>query len=77
MKVYRVKGTFKMGRQWQKFTKDVMEESVDGANEKILSIIGSKHKTLRTNIKIDDISEVNLDKVDNPVITGLMESEDE
>ncbi len=77
MKVYRVKGTFKMGRQWQKFTKDVMEESVDGANEKILSIIGSKHRTLRTNIKIDDISEVNLDKVDNPVITGLMESEDE
>ena len=77
MKVYRVKGTFKMGRQWQKFTKDVMEESVDGANEKILSIIGSKHKTLRTNIKIDDISEVNLDKVDDPVITGLMESEDE
>ncbi len=77
MKVYRVKGTFKMGRGWQKFTKDIMDENEERAREKILSIMGSKHRVLRTNIKIDYINEVDLEKVDDPVITGLMESEDE
>ncbi len=77
MKVYRVKGTFRMGREWQKFTKDILDESEEGAREKILSIMGSKHRVLRTNINLDDINEVDLEKVDDPVITGIMESEDE
>jgi len=45
VKAFRVAGVmyFEDGR-WQKFTKDVVAEDEDQAREKVLSILGSKHR---------------------------------
>ncbi len=76
MKVFRVKGTFRMGRNWQNFTKEVLEESEGSAEEKVLSIIGSKHRVKRTNIDIKDITEIPEDEVENQYILDVLEMED-
>jgi len=76
MKVFRVNGTFRMGRNLQKFTKEVLEESEGSAEEKVLSIIGSKHRVKRTNIDIKEIKEIPEDEVENQYILDVLEMED-
>ncbi len=75
MKVFRAKGTFRMGREWQKFTKEIIDESDEGAREKVLSILGSKHRVMRTNIDIDEITEISPDEAEDTVIKGILEME--
>lgn len=65
-----------MGRNLQKFTKEVLEESEGSAEEKVLSIIGSKHRVKRTNIYIKDIKEIPEDEVENQYILDVLEMED-
>ncbi len=73
MKAFRVKGRFRMGKEWQTFTKEVVEESEDGAHEKALSIMGSKHRVKRTNIKINEVKEISPDEVEDIVVRDLLE----
>lgn len=75
MKVFRVKGTFKMGREWQKFTKEIIETDDERAYEKILSILGSKHRVLRTNIKVNEIEEISQDDIQDMVVKNIFEAE--
>ncbi len=75
MKVFRAKGTFRMGRQWTRFTKEIMEENDERAREKVLSILGSKHRVMRTNIDIKEITEISPDEVEDTVIQGILDSE--
>jgi large subunit ribosomal protein LX len=58
MKAFQVKGTFKSGVSWSKFTKTVESQNEKNALDKVYSIFGSKHALKRNYIKIDDISEV-------------------
>ncbi|HJH30409.1 MAG TPA: 50S ribosomal protein L18a [Methanosarcinaceae archaeon] len=57
MKNYVVKGTFKAGHEWKKFTKNVESQNEKNAEEKVYSIFGSKHSIKRFLIKIDSIAE--------------------
>ncbi len=75
MKVFRAKGTFRMGRGWQKFTKEIIEENDEGARERVLSILGSKHRVMRTNIDIKEIKEISPDEVEDTVIKSILDSE--
>lgn len=76
MKVFRVNGTFRMGRNWQDFTKEILSESEEAAEEKILSIIGSKHRVKRTNVNIEDINEIAEDEVEDQYVLDVLETED-
>lgn len=76
MKVFRTTGKFKMGREWQKFSKEVVEDNAEKAEDKILSLFGSKHNVQRTNIKIDEIQEITEDEVEDPFIQDLIETEE-
>ena len=63
MKVFLISGTFRMGERTQPFSKEVLcENKVDG-RERLLSVLGSKHKVQRRFIKIDKMEEVKPDDV--------------
>lgn len=67
MKVFRVTGTFRMGRSIQKFSKEVAANDEAGARETILGDLGSKHRTPRRAIAIQDVREVPEDEIKDPV----------
>ena len=57
MKNFVVKGTFKAGHDWEKFTKNVESQNEKNAREKVYSIFGSKHGIKRFMINIDEVKE--------------------
>ncbi len=78
MKVYKVKGKFRMGRRrtdWQDFAKEVVGYDEESAKEKIYSLLGSKHRVKRTNVKIRGVNEIDKEQVENAYIEDLLERE--
>lgn len=57
MKSFIVKGTFKAGKDWEKYTKNVESQNEKNAREKVFSIFGSKHGIKRYQVKIDSVTE--------------------
>ena len=43
MKSFIVKGKFKAGNSWEKFTKKIESQNEKNATDKVYSIFGSKH----------------------------------
>ena len=58
MKAYRVRGRFRMGRDWQGFAKEVAAADDAAARERILSVLGSQHGVARKYIEIAKAVEV-------------------
>lgn len=58
IKTYEIKGKFLMGDKIRPFVKECRALSKEQAVEFIYSDIGSKHKTPRNKIKIEEIREV-------------------
>ena len=56
--MYIVKGFFKIGKEWKKFTKVVSAHNEKFAVEKTYSILGSNHKVKRNLIKIEEVEEI-------------------
>ena len=54
MKNYIVKGKFKAGNSWEKFTKKIESQN---ETDKVYSIFGSKHGIKRNQIQIESIAE--------------------
>ena len=69
MKAFRVTGSFKMGRLPQNFSKEVISKDKKGAEEFILSDLGSKHKVKRWQITITDVKELKTDEVTDTIIS--------
>jgi large subunit ribosomal protein LX len=57
MKSFVVKGKFKAGLTWEKFTKNVESQNSKNAEDKVYSIFGSKHGIKRRQLKIESIEE--------------------
>ncbi len=57
MKSFVIKGTFKAGKNWERFTKSIESQNEKNAREKDYSLIGSKHSLKRNLIKIETIEE--------------------
>ena len=70
MKVFRIQGTVLMGRNKQKFTKEIIIKNKKTAEEKIFCELGSKHKANRRNINIEKIVEISKDDVTDTIIKG-------
>lgn len=68
MKAYRIKGEFKDIRSMQDFTMEVAAEDQEQAKEKILCVLGSKHKQKRENIKISSVEEIDAKDVTNHTV---------
>ncbi|MBS3816515.1 MAG: 50S ribosomal protein L18a [Candidatus Thermoplasmatota archaeon] len=79
MKVHRVEGRFRMGKrkgEWQRFSKEVISDTEEDAIEKVYSLLGSKHRVKRTNIKIYDTEKVDEEEVEDHMIQDRIEMED-
>ncbi len=53
-----VKGTFKAGQKWERFTKKITSLNKKNALEKAYSLIGAEHGLKRSVIKIESTEEV-------------------
>ena len=57
MKNFVVKGKFKAGSNWEKFTKTVESQNEKNAKDKVYSVFGSRHSIKRSQIQIESIIE--------------------
>ncbi len=58
MKKFRVKGAFKAGRNWERFSKKLVSNNEKNAVEKLYSLIGSEHGLKRNLIRIETIESL-------------------
>ncbi len=59
MKTYIIEGDFNInGKKWQHFKKAIQSNNERNALERIYSMLGSKHRLKRNQIKINAIKEV-------------------
>ena len=71
-KIYRVKGTFVMGDEYHKFTKEYKATSEANVEEKIYTNFGSKHGITRNQIRISEISEIAPEEVVDPIVKEIL-----
>ncbi len=72
MKAFRVTGQFLMGGSFQAFSKEVAAKDEEEAVERVVSILGSKHRTRRKDIKIERVTEIPSEEVVDPVVNYLL-----
>lgn len=58
VKKFQIRGKFRMGDEMQPFVKECTSDSEEHAVEKIYSELGSKHKTPRNRIRIEEVVEL-------------------
>ncbi len=68
MKAYRVKGEFLMGEAMSPYNREIEAEDEKDAYEKMVSLIGSEHRCKRNKIKIESITEVPFDEIEDVLI---------
>lgn len=71
-KIYRVKGTFVMGDEYHKFTKEYKATSEHNVEEKIYARFGSKHGINRNQIFIKSIEEIAPEDVLDPIVKEIL-----
>ena len=71
-KIYRVKGTFVMGDEYHKFTKEYKATSEHNVEEKIYARFGSKHGINRNQISINSIEEIAPEDVVDPIVKEIL-----
>ena len=70
MKIFKITGKVKMGRNLQKFTREIISKNKKTVKEKIYCEFGSKHRANRRNIHIDLIEEITKKEVKNSIVKG-------
>ncbi len=68
MKAFRIRGTFRMGRNRQSFTQEVAAETQEEAVQRVLSELGSRHRVKRPDIAVEEVVEVPREEVENSVV---------
>ena len=68
MQAFRISGTAPFGSQRQKFSMDIVASSLDDAQHRCYSIIGSRHKANRRTIKIESVKEIDPRPSSEPMV---------
>jgi large subunit ribosomal protein LX len=74
MKAFKVTGTYRNRPGMQKFSKEVAAKGKDEAVEAIISVIGSKHRAKRSEIKVESVTEMKNDDVTDLVVLHRIQS---
>lgn len=69
VKPYRVTGEFWMGHKLSPFTQETIAADAEGAKDRVLSTIGSRHRVDRHHVTIKDVVELKPDQVTDVVVT--------
>jgi ribosomal protein L20A (L18A) len=72
LSVFKVTGSFKIRKKSQTFSKEVLKENKQKAEEYILSVLGSKHHLKRKEIKITNIEKIPTDQVSDMIIKQML-----
>jgi len=73
MKAYRISGRFRMGRDWQAYSKEVAAADEAAAREHLLSTLGSQHGVARKYIEISGVAEVPVAEVRDHAVKYAVE----
>ncbi len=73
MKAFRVAGEFLMGRTFQPFSLEVAAEDEEAAEERVLSILGSRHRTRRKHIRVREVAEISPADVEDAAVAFQVE----
>lgn len=74
VKVYEVHGEMKRSLDWQAFQKYVIAHNSMNAVENTFSLLGSKHRLKRYQIKVESVKEVtDPESVSDPLIRQYLE----
>ncbi|MEM3579489.1 MAG: 50S ribosomal protein L18Ae [Candidatus Bathyarchaeia archaeon] len=76
MKVFRITGEIQKPNLKTSFKKEVIAVKPEHAVEKVYAELGSKHRVKRFHIKIVNVEEVPLEKIENPVLRKLVAGEE-
>jgi large subunit ribosomal protein LX len=68
MKPYRVSGSFRMGDRMSPFTQETVADDADGARERVLSTLGSRHRVDRHHVELKDVVEMKPADVQDPSV---------
>jgi len=68
MKAFRVVGSYADPRKRQPFSIEVSAENEEAVREKVLSVLGSKHRLKRREIEINEVTELSSDQITNNVV---------
>jgi ribosomal protein L20A (L18A) len=75
MKAYEVSGQFMIShRKWQPFTIEVAAADENGAREKTLALMGSRHGLKRRSVRIDDVKSLKAEEISDHVVKHLVEA---
>ena len=78
MKAYRIAGLYSpKGREWFKFTKDVVANDEAAAIERVYSVIGSTYGIKRRLIKISAIKNIRPVESNDPVVKYYLSGKNE
>ncbi|NPA74506.1 MAG: 50S ribosomal protein L18a [Euryarchaeota archaeon] len=73
MKAFRIKGKYSpKGKEWFKFTKDIVAEDENNALDIAYSLLGSKYGIKRRLIKIEAITEIDPAESQDPTVQYLL-----
>lgn len=75
LKVFRVTGEINKPNLKTSFAKEVIVDKPEHAVEKIYAEIGSKHRVKRFHIKIFNVEEVPVEKIENPILKKIVAGE--
>jgi large subunit ribosomal protein LX len=73
MKAYRIKGEFLMGDAMSPFNREIEAEDEKDAYEKMVSLIGSEHRCKRNKIKVEAITEVPFEEIEDVFVKARIE----
>jgi large subunit ribosomal protein LX len=68
MKAFRVVGSYADPRKRQSFSMEVSAENEEAVREKVLSLLGSKHRLKRREIEITEITALSPEQITNHVV---------
>ncbi len=71
-KIFRIQGKFMMGNSLKPFTRELKATNEEEIKERIYSEFGSKHHIKRNKIKIEQITEISENDVQDQVIKALL-----
>ena len=75
MKVFKVTGKIYKPNLTTDFTREMVADKAEHAEEKVYAEIGSKHRVKRSHIKTISSEEISADQIENPILKKIVTEE--
>ncbi|MCA1814784.1 MAG: hypothetical protein LC624_12720 [Halobacteriales archaeon] len=75
MHAFRVSGEYEHGelKHWSRFHYEFICDSEDQARERVLSLLGSKHRVPRRDIQVTEVKPITAEEATDPVIAARLQ----